>query len=164
MLLRRRCRLIGTRVAHGSTRTCRNSRGSICGWRHLRKKNGRGGGRRSNRTHDTRLISARSDDNSAIGSDRPHGIEIGLAAHVRGLLVTRPLHLLSIHPHAQIRPSSQKQLVIIRPGVDPLRNPSKTVEVQLPLKGGQFALPEVIVHDLGGEYLGLADDEGSSVG
>ena len=54
------------------------------------------------------------------------------------LLVTGPLDLLSIHAHAELRPSPKKKFMIVRSGIGPLRNTSKTIKIELALKRRQF--------------------------
>lgn len=76
----------------------------------------------------------------------------------------RPLDLYPLHPHAQLRPAPQEELVVVRPRVGPARDPPKAVQVELPLEARELGLSEVIAHDVAGEFLGTADEEGPAVG
>lgn len=78
---------------------------------------------------------------------RRHDIKIRLAGDVRRLLVPRPLHLLTLHPVAEQRPSPKKQFVVVCTGVGALGDPPETVQIQLTLKARQLALPKVSSHN-----------------
>ena len=87
-----------------------------------------------------------------------------LRLSISRLLVSCPLHLLPVHAHAELRPPPQKQLMVVSPGIRPLRDATKAVQIELALKGRQFGLAEVLGHDISCEGLWLAHDKGPAVG
>lgn len=80
-----------------------------------------------------------------VGSKQARRIQVtNLRLSIGWLLVSRSLDLLSVHAHAQLRSSPQKEFMIVSSGIGPLRDATKAIQIELALEGCQFSLTKVL--------------------